>query len=585
MKPAASRRYPDPALLPSPGGAATRALAAAAATALGSALFAATNPPFLVNGDFEAKDEDGWSYAGRHDGSHGVFSDPSRPGSHTYLLQLAGTDAPGFSAIVQPLNLQKGHVYRLRFDLWQEGGNASSGARGRQSAALGFFTVFDRDLCAPGRTPGWTTVSALFRAPEDRPLLQIRVTGEALQREASTTAIDQVTVEPDGTALPAPLQPGKPLLLSPAGNGYRLAFGYSTAVPDLCSLQEFRERFQQTPAFASVLWDWRQEPQASAPPWPGLSAWVQHGVVPILILPLSPGDLTRFAPGPLAEGWRNLAQEARRWRYPLLLRLAPEMDLLLPPSQAQNFVSFWKSLHRVFQDEEARNVRWFWTPSGLGPSSHPFYPGDGTVDLVGFSLPGQQPDTAFRTNLDEARTRYPALPVAVAQSAASPSSLPDLIRSPSALAFFTLGKPGTELPAKESEEALPIAQALSQPASLPPAQLLPPNLSARFIRHRYWVTLILQNLDPPGSAASPPCPIRVEWWDGHPFQDGRGIKSKDGLTLRPGQRKTLRQFLRAKTAARTHVLIDRGTDPRFLPAHAGDLDWKNDPDLILLPSP
>ena len=486
-----------------------------------ASLSGAELPPLLTNGAFEAKDQGGWYDAGQKDGSHGVFSDPSRPGTHSYLLQLAGGPAESFSSISQVLNLEKGAVYRLQLDVWRDCFRPTPKAQGRLSAVLDDALVFDRDLCLAGADSGWTSVSLLFRAAHDHPSFQIRLTGQGFEREASTTAIDQVTLEKTGTTLPPALLPGKPLTADRQRKSLPLALGFATP-PSMLSLQGFRDRFGQTPALAAVDYSW-QDPSAPAL-WPGLSAWVQHGVVPIVSIPITKEELPVIAVERAQERWRQFAAEARKWRYPLLLRLAPAMDLNLAPDQSTAFVAFWKSLHQTFREADARNVTWFWTPSRLGPSSHPFYPGDAFVDFVGFSILDPDWSTAIQENLDQADERYPDKAVAVADSSGPPPSPKALLRSFRELRFFTIGDRTAHLPNAGSADAAAIAEALQHPSTSPGMpQVRPPLIETRLVRNGPRLTISVIDQDP--CEVSPADRVRLEVWNGHPFLGGSLVKT------------------------------------------------------------
>lgn len=554
--------------------------------ALAMAAAAEAAPPAIRNGDFESPDEGGWTYLGQGDGSHGVFSDPTRPGSHSYLLQLAGTSSDEFGAISQILSLTRGAVYRVQLDVWDRCPVPSPDADCRQSAVLGEATVFDRQ---PGGPPGtgsgdWTRFTALYRAEREHPVLQFRLAGHGTDREASTTAVDEVLVEPVDVLLPPPLLPGKPLIAAKDQGPVPLACGYGGVQPSLLSLQELRDLLGTTPALAAVRHRWRDAAASTPALWPGLSAWALHGVLPIVSIPCSPTDLAEFQSGKTLPRWRQFAAEARRWRYPLILRLAPGMDLHFPASHAPAFQAFWNSLHATFREADARNVLWFWSPSRLGEASDPFYPGNASVDLVGFTLGEPDGRAALRLNAEFARKQYPGKGIAVAGCTGPLPAPEEWRRLCPDLEFFTAGDLAAPLPAAKSPAAAELAKTLRHPAVLPTySQIHPPSIQVRIFRDGTRITVVLHNRDRPRAAS--PTAVRVAAWKGIPFEDGALLKDFGSITVRPGHRRTLRTALPAGAVLQAKVLVDRTAAPCFQHPLPGDVDWENDPDLMLFPVP
>ena len=89
---------------------------------------------------------------------------------------------------------------------------------------------------------------------------------------------------------------------------------------------------------------------------------------------------------------RQWAQGAAAWGKPFYLRWAHEMNgNWYPWSPGVNgnthaeYVSAWKHIHDIFQEEGATNVRWVWGPNvRVGDEKFAdLYPGDAYVDWVG----------------------------------------------------------------------------------------------------------------------------------------------------------------------------------------------------------
>ena len=90
---------------------------------------------------------------------------------------------------------------------------------------------------------------------------------------------------------------------------------------------------------------------------------------------------------------RSSARDARRWRRPILVRFAHEMNGDWYPWGAHDtpplvYVRAWRQVVRIFRRAGARNVRFVWTPNvdyGGLPLMRRLYPGDRWVDWVGLS--------------------------------------------------------------------------------------------------------------------------------------------------------------------------------------------------------
>jgi hypothetical protein len=85
---------------------------------------------------------------------------------------------------------------------------------------------------------------------------------------------------------------------------------------------------------------------------------------------------------------------ARRWKHPILLRFAHEMNGDWYPwgrgvegNNSYRYRAVWRRLVQIFRRRGADNVQWVWTPNANAGGDFPFrdlYPGDRWVDWVGF---------------------------------------------------------------------------------------------------------------------------------------------------------------------------------------------------------
>jgi len=90
---------------------------------------------------------------------------------------------------------------------------------------------------------------------------------------------------------------------------------------------------------------------------------------------------------------RQWARTAAAWGKPFYLRLAHEMNgdwnswsPGVNGNTASQYVSAWRRVRHMFDEEGAANVRWVWSPNVDSDGSVPFsevYPGDAYVDWLG----------------------------------------------------------------------------------------------------------------------------------------------------------------------------------------------------------
>jgi cellulose synthase/poly-beta-1,6-N-acetylglucosamine synthase-like glycosyltransferase len=109
----------------------------------------------------------------------------------------------------------------------------------------------------------------------------------------------------------------------------------------------------------------------------------------------STGLIAQIDAGAFDDYLAGAAAALRDTKQPILLRFAPEMDHVsdeLHPwsgEQPELFISAWRRIHAIFQEQGASNVLFAWTPGGYLVdgvfASDAWYPGDDVVDLVGFT--------------------------------------------------------------------------------------------------------------------------------------------------------------------------------------------------------
>ena len=105
---------------------------------------------------------------------------------------------------------------------------------------------------------------------------------------------------------------------------------------------------------------------------------------------------------------RQTARVVRRYRAPVFIRLAQEMngDWFPWSGDPALYVAFWRHVWRVFHAAGATNVRWIWGPDLLSyrdqptfeAATAPYWPGGRYVDLVGPTMV----EFAYETNCEVA---------------------------------------------------------------------------------------------------------------------------------------------------------------------------------------
>jgi hypothetical protein len=123
-----------------------------------------------------------------------------------------------------------------------------------------------------------------------------------------------------------------------------------------------------------------------------LAAVQALGKVPMITWQWNQTNLAGILSGQYDADARLWAWELKAHGGPVLLRWGHEMNgpwfawgLGTNGNTAPQFVSAWRRLHGIFQQEGATNVQWVWCPNiieGNSPDFRPMYPGDAYVDWV-----------------------------------------------------------------------------------------------------------------------------------------------------------------------------------------------------------
>jgi hypothetical protein len=180
---------------------------------------------------------------------------------------------------------------------------------------------------------------------------------------------------------------GALLIAAPAAEG-RIAIGAYVRGADTHSgkLARWAHQVGRKPAVASIYKDWGHRVFEGDQ----LQALWDQGAVPMMTWEPWGAPLRAIAHGRYDRYVRGVARAAARWRRPVFLRFAHEMNGdWYPWAKATSphvYKAAWRHLVRLFRRAGATNVRWIWTPY-VNPGGHlPFrsrYPGNHWVDWVG----------------------------------------------------------------------------------------------------------------------------------------------------------------------------------------------------------
>lgn len=515
----------------------------------------------VVNGDFEAIDESGWEYRGENDGSRGVYSDPTRPGTHTYLLELAGGVESGVSAISQIVSVEPGDTYRLSFDLFD------SCDRKTETGAQHFVNVGDdaafiRDLGGEGGS-GWVQRRILFQPRDAELKIEIGVRGRIISREDSTTAIDNVRlVRVEPIELAESLKRGRPF--APVLSREQLPIAIQMPQGGWGGIQAHRNSGAPNPAMASVEmhFDLGHEPfeDTSA----ALDPWIRQGITPILTANLRFDQMEPIIAGEHDAVLRAWADEAYEWGYPILFRPWAKMDAEESVDRKQ-FIQAWRRARAQFDDAGAANVLWIWSPTELTGDSEKFYPGDDSVDIVACSIEAAADLEAVGKAYAYHGSHYKNKALGFLDLEADETFLETLF-----------SQTGVEYPRLEfvgltnaDPSINPTLRKWLDSDFIQPrlAQAEPPSLTGEITRKGRSVRIRIAFADNP--LASRVSRARVEFWDGHPAAAGSSRVGKEQLTsLKRGDDRDLKQSWPRNATGKIHVRVDTGVDSAFL--HAKD---------------
>jgi len=152
----------------------------------------------------------------------------------------------------------------------------------------------------------------------------------------------------------------------------------------------------ERPTLAMFYQDWAPKNKFDANFLYGLSI---TGTLPIITwepwdtskkLTITPQQIINGKYDPFIRQW---AKDSAKYHQPFFLRFAHEMNGDWYPwgkQSPQTYIAMWHHVHDIFEEENATNVIWVWSPNntdkdGNTSSILSYYPGDAYVDWVGFS--------------------------------------------------------------------------------------------------------------------------------------------------------------------------------------------------------
>lgn len=528
-----------------------------------AAAAAAQSQNLIVNGDFEAIDGGGWTYQGENDGSHGVYSEPSNPGTNSYLLELAGNGRLGESSIRQRVAAEPGQTYELSLDLF-DNCERSERVGDAQIVLAGGEIVFSRDLGAAPAGVGWLQRRIAFRARQSQIEIEIAVRGRNATREESTTAVDNVRLEKvSGIELADPLVRRAPL--APVLERQQLPIAVGLENPGWAGMLSYRRDAGRNPAMA--VWDseWNLDRDSFEQTSQAVGPWAAQGVVPILAARISAGETESILQAKHDAFFKNWARDARAWGYPVILMPWPEMDVAgdIEPKQ---FIRLWGHVRAIFDQEQAANVLWFWAPQNLDRESKRFYPGDEAVDIVGCKADSSGGLEAFTSSYAYAAKNFKNKAFGISETDADGAWLKSisekLILEFPRLGFLTVS--GIDPSTNEAYRNWLDSDLIQH--RLPQATL--PAITVNLTRKRGSVRAVLTNVG--GDHVPRASKLKVEFWDAPPAAAGSTrIGREHWLTLELGEERKLDQPLPKDFAGRVHIAVDRSVDPAFLPESGG----------------
>jgi hypothetical protein len=177
------------------------------------------------------------------------------------------------------------------------------------------------------------------------------------------------------TTEPASLPPPTPNPIPAPGSG--VLFGakpgyYQSDVSAFESLIERKIAIRQT------FVDWTKT-------WPDSRTVDDHANGRIPLISWKGTNLADINSGSYDSMIRQRAQAAKALGFPIFVRWAHEMNANWYPwgSQPAEYVTAWRRIHTLFEEEGATNVAWVWAPSIPRGDWDAYYPGDSYVDWIG----------------------------------------------------------------------------------------------------------------------------------------------------------------------------------------------------------
>jgi Glycosyl hydrolase family 26 len=190
-------------------------------------------------------------------------------------------------------------------------------------------------------------------------------TTDAGTTSGTTTAESPTTTEParSGGAVPAPAN----------GVLFGAKPGWSQS-----EVANFESLVGRKLDIRQVFFEWTKA-------WPDTRALDDHTQGRIELISWKGTNLADITSGSYDAMIRERARAVKNLGFPIFVRWAHEMNASWYPwgGQPAEYVTAWRRIHTIFQEEGATNVAWVWAPSIPKGDWDAYYPGDEYVDWIG----------------------------------------------------------------------------------------------------------------------------------------------------------------------------------------------------------
>lgn len=220
------------------------------------------------------------------------------------------------------------------------------------------------------------------------------------------------------------------LILMASQAGTQVSLGVAVDGTPKRTIEEYTRTVGKAPAIVMWYQNWEQAGSREFDP-KKMDAVASRGAMPMLTwLPKDPtlgNEQPEYALRAIAAGEhdayiRQWARDAKAWGKPFYLRPMHEMNGNWSPwhvgvngNTSAQYRAAWRRMHDIFEQEDATNVRWVWSPNVAHSGSTPFaevYPGDAYVDWVGldgYNFGASKPNTRWRSLAEVFGPSYDAL--------------------------------------------------------------------------------------------------------------------------------------------------------------------------------